>query len=865
MKEVKKIRKQKSFKTPNKILISFVLLSLTILFSVSTVFADPGVIYVNNQTGNDTWDGQSDTWNGTSGPKLSIRSATEAVTSGGTVNIADGIYNGANNRGITIDKDMTITGQSQTSTIINGEKANRIFYINSGVTAFIQNLTINGTITQEAGAAIINYGNVTVTNSTFTNNTAIWGGAIYNYSTVTVADSTFTNNTVNNYGGVIHNDHGTVTVTNSTFNNNTAKYGGGAIMNYYGTLTVTGSTFTNNTSNNDGGAIYNEGTGYVNFNRIVGNTAANGDAIYNYSGNLDATNNWWGSNTNPKDITNLIAGNVDGVHADPWIVLTIAADPTTINNLDTSQVTADLNHNSDNTDISGQGLPEGIPVTFTATNGTMNPASSSTVNGAAVSTFTANKSGTATVNATVDLQTVSVDININKAPTQLSVSDTAGVNNETINLTATLSATNNNPVIGKEITFQVNGSTVGTANTDANGIATLTYTITQTPGTYNIGVVFAEDDDYLGTTGSGTLTVDKKVTTLVVSDVSGVNGQNVNLQATLTDSGTALPGKPIQFAVNGITIGTANTDANGIATLTYTITQTPGTYNIGVVFAEDDDYLGTTGSGTLTVDKKVTTLVVSDVSGVNGQNVNLQATLTDNGTALPGKPIQFAVNGTTIGTANTDANGIATLTYTITQNTGTYDITAIFSGDSEYLDCVGVGFLSVDPSAGLYLNITTSNANPTVGESFIITYKLGNYGPDTAENVTINFQIPEGMEFVGITIDSGTWNYKTSTRTVTWTLDNVPVGDPYLYLTVKAIKSGTYSITPSITSDTYNWNTYVPTLTISIKEATHSDDPENEAKAATKTVPMQKTGTNIYHLLLATLLTISGLITTKRK
>ena len=768
---MKKIRKQKSFKTPNKILISFVLLSLTILFSVSTVFADPGVIYVNNQTGNDTWDGQSDTWNGTSGPKLSIRSATEAVTSGGTVNIADGIYNGANNRGITIDKDMTITGQSQTSTIINGEKANRIFYINSGVTAFIQNLTINGTITQEAGAAIINYGNVTVTNSTFTNNTAIWGGAIYNYSTVTVADSTFTNNTVNNYGGVIHNDHGTVTVTNSTFNNNTAKYGGGAIMNYYGTLTVTGSTFTNNTSNNDGGAIYNEGTGYVNFNRIVGNTAANGDAIYNYSGNLDATNNWWGSNTNPKDITNLIAGNVDGVHADPWIVLTIAADPTTINNLDTSQVTADLNHNSDNTDISGQGLPEGIPVTFTATNGTMNPASSSTVNGAAVSTFTANKSGTATVNATVDLQTVSVDININKAPTQLSVSDTAGVNNETINLTATLSATNNNPVIGKEITFQVNGSTVGTANTDANGIATLTYTITQTPGTYNIGVVFAEDDDYLGTTGSGTLTVDKKVTTLVVSDVSGVNGQNVNLQATLTD----------------------------------------------------------------------------------------------NGTALPGKPIQFAVNGTTIGTANTDANGIATLTYTITQNTGTYDITAIFSGDSEYLDCVGVGFLSVDPSAGLYLNITTSNANPTVGESFIITYKLGNYGPDTAENVTINFQIPEGMEFVGITIDSGTWNYKTSTRTVTWTLDNVPVGDPYLYLTVKAIKSGTYSITPSITSDTYNWNTYVPTLTISIKEATHSDDPENEAKAATKTVPMQKTGTNIYHLLLATLLTISGLITTKRK
>jgi uncharacterized repeat protein (TIGR01451 family) len=464
-------------------------------------------------------------------------------------------------------------------------------------------------------------------------------------------------------------------VVGSEFVNNTANNGGAFYID--GILDVVGSEFVNNTANN-GGAIYIDGYGEVNFNRIVGNTAANGGAIYNclYSF-VDATNNWWGSNTNPKDIPNLIAGDVDDVYADPWIVLTIAADPTTINNLDTSQVTVDLNHNSDNTDISGQGLPEGIPVTFTATNGTMNPTSSSTVNGVAISTFTANKPGIATVTATVDLQTVSVDININKTQTQLSVSDTAGVNNETINLTATLTDTNSNPVIGKEITFQVNGSTVGTATTDANGIATLTYTITQ--------------------------------------------------------------------------------------------------------------------------------------------------------------------------------------------NTGVYDITTIFSGDSEYLDCDGIGFISVDPSAGLYLNITASNYNPTVGDLFIITFKLGNYGPDTAENVTVNFQIPEGMEFLGITVDSGTWNYETSTRTVTWTLDNVPVGDPYLYLTVKAIKSGTYSITPSITSDTYNWNTYVPTLTINIREATHSDDPVNEAKAATKTVPMQKTGTNIYYLLLATLLTISGLITTKRK
>ncbi|HHY00486.1 MAG TPA: hypothetical protein GX531_03825, partial [Methanothermobacter sp.] len=276
---MKKIRKQKIFKTPNKILISFVLLSLTILFSVSTVFADPGVIYVNNQTGNDTWDGQSDTWNGTSGPKLSIRSATEAVTSGGTVNIADGIYKGVNNRDITIDKDMTITGQSQTSTIIDGENANRIFYINNGITAFIQNLTIqNGRITSNSGGAIYNdQGNLTVTNCTFNNNTANNdGGAIRNDGTLAVTDSTFNNNAANNDGGAIRND-GILDVIGSSFANNIANYGGAIYSD--GILDVIGSSFANNAANN-GGAFYSDGTLDVIGSSFANNAANNGGAFY---------------------------------------------------------------------------------------------------------------------------------------------------------------------------------------------------------------------------------------------------------------------------------------------------------------------------------------------------------------------------------------------------------------------------------------------------------------------------------------------------------------------------------------------------------------------------------------------------------
>ena len=77
------------------------------------------------------------------------------------------------------------------------------------------------------------------------------------------------------------------------------------------------------------------------------------------------------------------------------------------------------------------------------------------------------------------------------------------------------------------------------------------------------------------------------------------------------------------------------------------------------------------------------------------------------------------------------------------------------------------------------------NKNPTVCEIFIITYKLGNNGPDIANNVIIKYQINEGLQFVNINVDSGTQTYDPLTRTITWTINQVTVGDPYLYLTVK--------------------------------------------------------------------------------
>ncbi|MBZ2164515.1 beta strand repeat-containing protein [Methanobacterium spitsbergense] len=260
--------------------------------------ASGDTIYVNGNStlGNDDWNGESATYqSGIIGPKYSIKNATGTVNTNGQIYIANEQYKGINNTQITIDKNMTINGESQTDTIINGTGTNGIFHINSGIYVTINNLTLTNATTTYYGGAIYNVGTLTINNSTFTSNTADVGGAIYNNGrTLNVTDSTFTNNYANYYGGAIYNA-GTLNVNNNTFTSNTASHSGGAIYNE-NTVTVNDSTFTSNTAT-QGGAIYNYyGTVTVNNSTFTSNSATySGGAIYNED-NLTITGSNFTSN-----------------------------------------------------------------------------------------------------------------------------------------------------------------------------------------------------------------------------------------------------------------------------------------------------------------------------------------------------------------------------------------------------------------------------------------------------------------------------------------------------------------------------------------------------------------------------------------
>ena len=187
-------------------------------------------------------------------------------------------------------------------------------------------------------------------------------------------------------------------------------------------------------------------------------------------------NNWWGSNTSPAT---LISGTVA---YDPWIILSINADPTTINTGSTSQITADLTHNSDNQDTSSQGyVPDGIPVQFNATLGNINN-SGTTVNGRATATFQAgNNAGAANIQAKVDNQTVNTTItigNLNSPPVLDPIGDKTV--NEGQQLQFTVSGSDPD---GDSLTYSAIGLPTGA--TFNNGIFDWTPNYTQS-GIYNI-------------------------------------------------------------------------------------------------------------------------------------------------------------------------------------------------------------------------------------------------------------------------------------------------------------------------------------------------------------------------------------------
>jgi parallel beta-helix repeat protein len=314
-------------------------------------------------------------------------------------------------------------------TINNNTITNNYFGILTNTTKTTNNTIINNNITlnQELGIGTWNSDNCVIYGNTITYN---------GYGGMTIFDSNnciiHTNLIMENFGPDTDYSSGIlISGSNDTIisNNLLPKNIFGIYIDYCENCTVYGNLLAQGMV-----GIYTDYSSVdINFNRIAINLDYE---LINENGDVDATNNWWGSNSNPLNLGEIISEN-GYTDYNPWLVLSI--DPTsTVNSGGNTSITADLTHNNLGEDTSSLGhVIKGIPITFSTSYGTIkSPALTFNGQAAAILNLGTTASKTVTINAYLDSQTVSKQMVIAPGVAKLNITSSArDSSNNPINFT----------------------------------------------------------------------------------------------------------------------------------------------------------------------------------------------------------------------------------------------------------------------------------------------------------------------------------------------------------------------------------------------------------------------------------------------
>ena len=193
----------------------------------------------------------------------------------------------------------------------------------------------------------------------------------------------------------------------------------------------------------------------------------------------------------------------------------------------------------------------------------------------------------------------------------------------------------------------------------------------------------------------------------IVNIANGGYGGTTTLTAFLTsdNSPAGIGNEPVLFTLNGTVVGSAMTDGDGVATLPdVSLTGfAMGTYTgaVSASFAGDTNYSGSSGTGTLIVGQMFTAMGALNASGTYGGTTTLTAVLYVGGPSvgLADETVLFTLNGTTVGSATTNSDGVAMLSDVSLTGiaVGTYagGIAASFAGDTNYSGSRGISSLTV--------------------------------------------------------------------------------------------------------------------------------------------------------------------------
>jgi CSLREA domain-containing protein len=164
---------------------------------------------------------------------------------------------------------------------------------------------IDVTDAESVGGAIgVTNGALSVHDSVITNNTSNgFGGGILVFgagSVLTMTGTTISNNS-SQYGGGLYSDNGTVTITNTSFSNNSASgdivSSGGGIWKKWGTINLTDTNFAENSAVFGGGMYLSNLSATLNNLTLQANMATVGAGLAAYTSTGSLTNAVFDANT----------------------------------------------------------------------------------------------------------------------------------------------------------------------------------------------------------------------------------------------------------------------------------------------------------------------------------------------------------------------------------------------------------------------------------------------------------------------------------------------------------------------------------------------------------------------------------------
>jgi large repetitive protein len=610
-------------------------------------------------------------------------------------------------------------------------------------------------------------GSLTVTNSTFTGNSAgSSSGSAIAYEAVgtagqgfSVQGSTFASNSGANKAlqpgtGFIYTDGAvsvgaasssvSMAISTSKFQGNTVTETtgpgrGGAVTLEGGALSVTQSSFTGNSltgSNTIGGALaVASGALTAQDDRIVGNSATAASGIGLIGGSATATDDWWGCNGGPG------ATGCDtvssGVTTAPRLNLTSSS--VTLNSAGTATLTVTLAEDNTGSAVGGsQAEFDTVPVTF----GTPTPAgvtctgAPSTFSGGTATASCAlhgnGTKGTGSIQVTVDNATITVPITVNKAPAiTTNPSDDTVLPNTTATFTA---AADGFPTPTVQWKVSTDG---GLTFTNVPGAVSTTLSFTATTGESGneYEAVFTNSSN-TATTTAATLTVQQ-----APQFTSGSQATfTVGTQQTFNIAASGVPNATISESATLPAGLTFSAGAGGTATISGT--PTPGSGGAYSVQLTASNGVAPDATQTLTIDvdeaPDISSLATATFTVGTGSSF---AVTTDRGFPTPALSENGALPSGVTFVDNHD--GTATLSGTpATGTAGSYDITITGATGTAPDATQNFTLIVLGPPSITSVNNTTF-AVSAVG-SFTVTTSPGDPGATT---IGESGALPTGVTF----------------------------------------------------------------------------------------------------------------------